>query len=651
MNQNLEILHVDENKIPKEINNGKNNMNTLMIDKFKNIINEESLHFHVSNIFGSDRKSNFKAYNFTANWIKNQLVDYGLDDVELQHIPADGKSLLSDWITPLAWDVNEATLDVVFENGENKRICDYAKLADSIIMGSKATGANGLDTTIVDIDLLDLRKDRIDGCIALTERKACDMKRVVFEAGGVGVISYFHPFPNEDQDSLFWNNCWSDRKGGWWQISSDCQILGFSISPNQGCELKKILSRGEIIQAHAKVDSKLYEGSLPFITGRIKGSSESKEEILVLSHLYEHGAHDNATGSATNLEIARAIAAGIDSGELERPERSLRFLFMAECYGTIAYAQYRQERMKKTKAAISLDGVGAKWPLNVHREADCSRSPLGPALAAVANEIYEGDQDAVVNIATVEVSDTLLSDPAIGVPTAWPHRGCKDDTWHTSLDTLDKIEPKVMKEMAIIVATTLLRFASLKVKDASYLAQLCMNQGLVNLNNKKNGIAVTETNQFILEHEKNAELNAIEMIKIFAFKNNEEDVSKEIDSLKKTFISNCDKIIKMTKDDLVIIDDVKSLFEDNEEFDKKSIFSRTLTGHISLDPLSEEDFVEAKISPRWSPWQVAGFWWIDGNRDLEEIYKNMYGEFQITLKALTKYYGVLQKHGYIKVIN
>ena len=615
--------------------------NADLINNLKKLVQEDCLYSHVSNIFESDRHSNFKAYNATATWIKNTMLSYGLDDVELQHIPADGKTLLSDWIAPLAWDADEAYLDITYADNEKLRLCDYRQMPDSVIMGSQPTSAEGVTGALVDVDQLDLLTQRIDGCVAFTTRRACDVKKMVFEAGGLAVVSCFHPFPDEGPDSLFWNNCWADRKGGWWQTAGDCRLAGFSISPNAGADLQERLAGGEIIQAHAFVDGSIHEGSLPFVTGRVTGSELPEEEILVLSHLYEHGAHDNGTGSGTNLEIARAIAAGVASGELERPKRSLRFLFMAECYGTIAYAQYRPERIKTTKAAISLDGVGAAWPLNVHREADCSRSPVAPLIAAVANEYYQDDEDADIKLCTVEVSDTLLADPNIGVPTSWPHRASKEKTWHTSLDTIDKIDTTAMKGMAVTVATSLLRFASLTGQDARYIATLCAEQSLQRLSERP-------VDAKVLNHEKNTEMQAIQMLAQFSTQESLQDVEQAVRAIKVEFNKQADAAIEHiinAQSEIVENDNL----EYHNDLPQTMVLQRNQTGHLSLDPLSDEDFFNVGISPRWNAWQIAAYWWIDGKRNVGEIFDLLYGEFQTPLQALTKYYLTLIKHKYINI--
>ena len=53
------------------------------------------------------------------------------------------------------------------------------------------------------------------------------------------------------------------------------------------------------------------------------------------------GADDSASGCAVMLEAARVLKKLIDEGKLPMPERSLRWLFMSECYGSHQYNRKR----------------------------------------------------------------------------------------------------------------------------------------------------------------------------------------------------------------------------------------------------------------------------------------------------------------------
>ena len=364
---------------------------------------------------------------------------------------------------PLAWDAEGGQLCWLGADGAVKEeLANYQREPDSLILGSAPTPSDGIQAPLVDVDGIDLEGADLSGRIAFTTKIASHIKRDAAGAGAAGIVSCHHPAPEQDPDSLFWNNTWSDRPGGWWMTDSDSRLFGFSVSPNQGTRLKAALSSGEEVRVRARVNTRLHEGELPFISGRIEGTDCADEELLVLSHIHEHGAHDNASGASTNLEIARSIAKGIRDGDLPRPHRSLRFLFVAECYGVLAYASLKRERIKHTVACINLDGCGPVWPMKVHREMDCARSGLAPLMVEVPRQVFRDNPAAEVIEASPEMGDTLLADPVLGVPTIWPHRESRTPTWHTSLDTMERLDVPAMKEMALAVGALLLKIGEFR---------------------------------------------------------------------------------------------------------------------------------------------------------------------------------------------
>ena len=89
------------------------------------------------------------------------------------------------------------------------------------------------------------------------------------------------------------------------------------------------------MKVRANVDSRYYAGVYPYVTGVIRGTDgPNAEEVLSLGHLYEQGAHDNATGVASIIGAAETLNRLIKAGRLPRPKRTIRVLGMGECYGT-----------------------------------------------------------------------------------------------------------------------------------------------------------------------------------------------------------------------------------------------------------------------------------------------------------------------------
>lgn len=106
----------------------------------------------------------------------------------------------------------------------------------------------------------------------------------------------------------------------------------------------------------ANLDSRYYSGVYPYVTGVIRGTEGPNGEIVLsLGHLFERGAHDNATGVAAIISAAEALNSLIEAGKLPRPRRTIRVLGMGECCGTMYYLQQNQDRVKRTVAAMCID--------------------------------------------------------------------------------------------------------------------------------------------------------------------------------------------------------------------------------------------------------------------------------------------------------
>ncbi|NIW11051.1 MAG: DUF4910 domain-containing protein, partial [Gammaproteobacteria bacterium] len=115
--------------------------------------------------------------------------------------------------------------------------------------------------------------------------------------------------------------------------------FGFSITKRQGNQLRALLKQKKTVTLKAIVDAKLFPGKLDIITATIKGKTKPNQEIFLIAHLChpKPSANDNASGSGLLLEIARTIIALIQKGKIPQPKRTIRFFWVPEIYGTIAY--------------------------------------------------------------------------------------------------------------------------------------------------------------------------------------------------------------------------------------------------------------------------------------------------------------------------
>ena len=134
--------------------------------------------------------------------------------------------------------------------------------------------------------------------------------------------------------------------------------FGFYLSSRQANDIRELLKTGPV-KVKAEVEADLFPGEIQVLTGIIPGT-EKRGEVLIISHLChpKPGANDNASGCGLAMELARALSCAISQGELERPKYNIRFMFVPEMYGTIAYLERHPGWPRQVKATVNLDMVG-----------------------------------------------------------------------------------------------------------------------------------------------------------------------------------------------------------------------------------------------------------------------------------------------------
>ncbi len=210
----------------------------------------------------------------------------------------------------------------------------------------------------------------------------------------------------------------------------------------------------------ALVRSQFADGTIEAVTAEIAG--ETDEQVLIMGHLCHPApmANDNASGAAAVMEAARALNALIAAGQLPRPRRGIRFLWVPEMTGTYAYLAGHEHELARFVAGLNLDMVGedqdqtgSSWLLV--RTSDALPSFAAPLLEAI-REGYFGEAHSfsgqgdfpMFRHAVVPYSNGsdhyILGDPSVGIAAPlliqWPDR-----FYHTTADTLEKVSPQSLQ--------------------------------------------------------------------------------------------------------------------------------------------------------------------------------------------------------------
>ncbi|MFI3321407.1 MAG: M28 family peptidase [Rikenellaceae bacterium] len=299
--------------------------------------------------------------------------------------------------------------------------------------------------------------------------------------GAAGVISIFNARPFIDATQLS-NSSIS------YELAQETKSFAFQISPREGESLINRLRGGEKITVKAVVKTKEVAMDYQSPTCCIKGSDPDAGEITFSAHLFEGytklGSNDNMSGSVVLLEVARSLNKLINEGKLERPKRTLRFIWGDEFVGIIPWANEQKEIMDNALFDINLDMVGLglaeqKSYYHLHRTTMANSHYSNDLVENIYRYIGITNQNSILNRSTTGAAFTdpviaptgsddpfyysltdhygasdheVFNDWGIQVPAVmmitWP-----DQTYHTSADRCDMLDATQLKRAAVIAAS------------------------------------------------------------------------------------------------------------------------------------------------------------------------------------------------------
>ena len=250
-----------------------------------------------------------------------------------------------------AWDPVDASLTVV---GESKPLLQLHSNWNMLASYSFPTPSEGIEAEVVyvgrgraeDFEGLD-----VTGKIVLGETSSGRLFRAaVQQRGAVGILSYSMPAFNRPQiyrhAIQFSSIGYDEEKKSW----------GLRISLAALEHLKKGLEKGEV-RVRVTVDSRIFPSEELTLIADVRGSELPDERFVFSAHVQEPGANDNASGVATQAEMAAALAGMVNDG-MSHPRRSITFIWGDEISSTARYMRDDPERSRGVKWGISLDMVG-----------------------------------------------------------------------------------------------------------------------------------------------------------------------------------------------------------------------------------------------------------------------------------------------------
>jgi hypothetical protein len=420
-------------------------------------------------------------YHDAAEYVKAELRKMGIKDARIEQYPADGKHAYWTYTSPIGWEAREAELSMI--EPENRLIASYHDIPQSLHTFSKGTSKDGVIAELIDVGAGasddDYKGKKVKGKIVLATGRAIAVhEQAVEKRGAVGIITDTMPyeFPGV-RESIDIPDAHAYQ--GLWPTDKNLKKLafGFSLSKRQGNQLRGLLKSGKTVKLKAVVDARLFPGHEDIVTATIKGSERPGEEVFVVGHLChpKPGANDNASGSGAILEVARTIATLMRSGKIKRPRRTIRFLWVPETLGTVAYLAGHEDIPRRFLAGINLDMVGEDQDvcgstLTMTKTPDSLPSFLNDYMADVFDRSLKSvDPQVAIGLATkfrfsvgifsagsdhAEFTTSTTKVPCVSF-TQWP-----DKFYHTSMDTIDRVSEDSLRRIGWIATVGALELAN-----------------------------------------------------------------------------------------------------------------------------------------------------------------------------------------------
>jgi len=430
-----------------------------------------------------ERNRTHEEYNGTLHeiaYMMKMLQAYGLDNVRLENV---AKADTWDGISASLWEVSPKL----------KKIADYDELTAFLASGSENSD---VEAELVWVSLERIRggqpSPEVNGKIVFTDAPISQGHAYAQANGGVGVVSFYAPRPLFDPLQMPNSGIASYRFAP--SDSSPKTLFGFNITPRQGYELKSRLLNREKIVVQAKVQTGRAQFDVQAPSCSIPGSDPTAGSIIFSAHLFEGyvklGANDNTSGCAVILEVARTLKTLIDKGLIERPKRTLHFVWGAEFAATAPWASLHKEITDFALCNINLDMVGinlkhnnASYTLhrttygNPHYVNDVAENFFYYMAETNRNSILSSSgRDAYIKPVVapsgsddnfpISISEhfgssdhEVFNDWGIQVPgvmmITWP-----DMYYHTSQDRVDKMDATQLKRATVLAAATAYTIAS-----------------------------------------------------------------------------------------------------------------------------------------------------------------------------------------------
>ncbi len=384
------------------------------------------------------------------------------------------------------WSIKEAYLDL---DDPAMRLCDYS--AEPISVIQKSYPIDRRDTP-VDLVLLDNGPEEenypdldLQGKWVFVRQHIRNFDWV-YRRGALGLVTDFimeteNRKRKDLYSSLTYTSYWHTH------LEDEPEGRGFVLSPEKGDILaemcrKKMKEDGSYLKVKPYIDSSQYNGHFVIVEVTIPGKDDKR--VHLCAHLCHprSSCNDNASGVSASLEAMHVIHTLVKEGKIAPPQHSIVLTLVPEYTGTFAYLSDHND-YENMIGALNLDMVGGKQT-RFYGPITLTRTPMSTPSLISEISVFSMKQAAreAVSLTGADVAltnhcvspytggsdHTVYSDPTINVPCCmlgqWP-----DLNYHTATDTLDVIDPAVLKFSCLTAVNFAYNLANLSEEDLAFL--------------------------------------------------------------------------------------------------------------------------------------------------------------------------------------
>jgi aminopeptidase YwaD len=395
--------------------------------------------------------------------------------------------------TGQGWEQRRGTLSLI---GDDTPVLSMEQERLALCINSFSTPPGGVKLRLVDVGAgtdHDFAGKDLKGAVVLGDSSVAALwTRAVRERGAAGVVSTdVAPYvrPDSTPDVLQWGSIPYDEA---------LRSFAFKATPRAAARLRRALSADKTT-VRVDIDTTFHRGPNRTLVAEIPGTARADERIVLVAHVQEPGANDNASGSGTLLAAALAMNSAVTSGALAAPRRTVTMLWLDEIRGSEQWIKEDAGRLNGVAAMMSLDMTGQDTtktggtfliekmpdpsaiydrPSDPHSEWGAGKVDPAWVRGHLLNDLHLSvalrrarDSGWVVRTNPYEGGSDHTVFTRAGVPSLlnWHFT---DRYYHTNLDTIDKTSAVTMAHVATTVATTALFLASVDATDEAALTRL-----------------------------------------------------------------------------------------------------------------------------------------------------------------------------------